>query len=158
MNEQGERAGLVISLPDRIASKFRVDPVTDCWVWTAAQVQGYGRINVGGKSALAHRVVYELLFGAIQSGLTLDHLCRNRACVNPDHLEPVDHTTNVRRGESGISTSIRLSSRTHCANGHEYTVENTYVPPLTSRKQRQCRICVRAAKRRYNARKAGRNV
>ena len=146
------------ALPERFIAKIRVDPQTGCWVWTGARWLDYGRIKVNGRSALTHRVVYALLEGAIPDGLTLDHLCRNPPCVNPAHLEPVDHATNVRRGDSGIATSIRLSSRTHCANGHEYTPENTYIPPLTSRKQRQCRVCRLAAKRRSNAKKSGSHV
>lgn len=143
------------ALPARIASKIAIDPMAGCWAWTGSLGQyGYGQVRWKGKRALAHRVVYTLC-EADPGPLSLDHLCRNRACVNPDHLEPVPHELNVRRGDAGIENSIRLSSRTHCANGHEYTPENTYVPPSTSPKQRQCRVCRRAAKRRYNASKEG---
>lgn len=82
----------------------KVERVEDgCWLWTASLTgDGYGRISLGGKfgpMGLAHRVAYELLVGPIPEGLELDHLCRVRRCVNPEHLEPVTHAENVRRAQ-----------------------------------------------------------
>jgi hypothetical protein len=72
---------------------------TPCWVWTGCRIySGYGRLSVAGKLVLAHRYAYELLRQPIPAGLTLDHLCRNRACINPEHLEPVSVAENTRRG------------------------------------------------------------
>lgn len=74
-----------------------------CWNWTGNKTgpEGYGRFYPGGKTGvLAHRFAYQLLTGTIPEGLVIDHLCRNRACVNPSHLEPVTHRVNTLRGEA----------------------------------------------------------
>ena len=89
-----------------------------CWLWTGyVTVDGYGIIRVGGRAQGAHRLAYELYVGPIPAGLEIDHLCQTRNCVNPEHLEPVTREENARRaGER----------QTHCASGHEYTVDNTH--------------------------------
>jgi hypothetical protein len=75
------------------------DPDTECWEWTAARKNGgYGSFFVDGRHLYAHRFAYEMLVGPIPSNLELDHLCRNRGCANPAHLEPVTRRTNVLRG------------------------------------------------------------
>lgn len=113
----------------------KVKPVGDCWVWVAAQNdRGYGEFSVRGRRVKAHRWSYEYLRAPIPDGLTLDHLCRNRACVNPWHLEPVDHRTNVIRGYAA------RPRRTHCALGHELTPENTKVARDGGRVCRKCAI------------------
>src|SRR5215831_2038423 len=94
----------VVPMIERLADKIMVGD--DCWEWTAGKDRdGYGQLHVsrpeGDSSARAHRVVYELLVGPIPEGLTLDHLCRNRGCVKPSHLDPVTVGDNIRRGETG---------------------------------------------------------
>jgi hypothetical protein len=135
----------------------KVDGVADpedCWEWTAYRnPNGYGQFSVGGRSGgmrLAHRVAYELLVAPIPPGLVLDHLCRNPACVNPQHLEPVSQTENVRRGVGGDVAGARSSAKTHCPQGHPYDAENTYRTPKGSR---DCRRCRSAASARCLARK-----
>ena len=126
----------------------KVDPAIgdECWPWTAALDRGgYGLIKFGGASRRAHRIAYMLLVGPIQEGLVLDHLCRNRRCVNPAHLEPVTQEENARRGEQ--------AQMTHCIRGHELTPENTYVKPSNGR--RGCLQCRRSRRRSYYA-EAGR--
>lgn len=109
-----------------------------CWEWTGRlDTFGYGQVDWPNskKAQSAHRAIYKHLIGEIPEGMELDHLCRNRRCANPAHLEPVTHRENCRRGLKGIL-------RTHCKLGHELTPENTYVQPKTG--QRHCRKCKRA--------------
>ena len=117
-----------------------------CWAWSAGfSRSGYGKMYLcepGRRVSLtAGRIGYELLVGEIPEGLMLDHLCRNRGCVNPKHLEPVTNQENARRGIGGRAASERALKRTHCFNGHEYTPENNYYRKKTG--FRICRICVR---------------
>lgn len=114
----------------------KVEPTGFCWNWIASRdSSGYGQIGIDGRPVKAHRVAYELLVGPILAGLVIDHLCRNKSCVNPDHLEPVTQKINVRRASA---------VKTHCLRGHEYTEENTYLQG----ERRSCLTCRRAAERR----------
>jgi hypothetical protein len=128
----------------------KVDRSGDCWLWTASVTgPGYGQFGyAAGDIRLAHRFAYELLVGPILSGLTLDHLCRNRRCVNPEHLEPVRLKENLLRGASPAAVNAR---KTHCVHGHPLAGRNLYVSPTTGR--RQCQRCRRDAKRRFQARR-----
>jgi hypothetical protein len=114
-----------------------VEPAANgCIVWVSSRDKyGYGKHGKGS----AHRAAYKIVHGSIPDGLTLDHLCRNTSCVNPDHLEPVTLAENRRRAEV---------LRTHCKSGHEFNAENTYVTPAGAR---QCRACNREAVARYKA-------
>ncbi|MFK0288298.1 HNH endonuclease signature motif containing protein [Streptomyces sp. NPDC090499] len=121
-----------------------------CWVWTASlRADGYGQFRsggrVGGRNVRAHRVAYELLVSAIPDGLVIDHLCRNRACVNPEHLEPVTHRVNVIRGEG---VSAKAARATHCKRGHAFDAENTIIRRSG---KRLCKACQRAYTASYNA-------
>lgn len=128
---------------ERFWSKVaQVGNVCECWIWTAAlNNAGYGAFGLDGKIVRAHRLAYESTIGSVPVGLELDHLCRDRACVNPYHLEPVTHQVNMQRGDTGK----HLADRTHCPSGHEYTPENTRI----YRSMRYCRECMRIT----NARK-----
>lgn len=102
--------------------------MTPCWIWRARyEPDGYARVHRNGRTQLAHRYVYETLIGPIAHGLELDHLCRQRGCVRPDHLEPVTHTENVRRRSMvrlspAIVAAIRASNRSHVDLAAEYGV------------------------------------
>jgi len=113
-----------------------------CWVWTAAtNGRGYGVIGVNGRQTYAHRLSYEIHVGPIPEGLAIDHLCRNRGCVNADHLEAVTTAENNRR---------MAAVKSHCPRGHEYTPANTYVRGVT----RFCRECNRLSKHRLKPKDA----
>ena len=130
---------------ERFASKYVVTP-DGCWEWVASRSStGYGTFYAGqGRgSVMAHRWSYEQRTGSLPSHLDLDHLCRNRACVNPDHLEPVTTSENLLRGANVGKSNLR---KTHCPKGHPYSEENTYTPP--SRPNRLCRACRRDRRRK----------
>jgi hypothetical protein len=127
----------------------KVLKTSGCWLWTGHQGwDGYGHIYVDGRKQYTHRVAYQWLVGPVPDGLVLDHLCRVRNCVNPDHLEPVTGRENTLRG---FGVGAIAKRRTACAKGHEYTPENTRQDPRTGR--RVCLTCQRASSRARSRRK-----
>lgn len=128
----------------RLMHKIGEQTPSGCWPWLGALTSGgYGSVGVDSAVKTAHRVVYELLVGPVPEGLDLDHLCRNRWCVNPDHLEPVTRPENVRRGHAARRA-------THCKNGHELTASNAYTYPRSG--HRACRVCRRSRRRHPQSR------
>lgn len=136
------------------------DTTTGCWVWVRQRNKhGYGHVCVGtrrsntgktcGIGAGAHRVSYELHIGKIPAGLQIDHLCRNRACVNPQHLEPVSAKENVNRGET-IAKAAKAA--TSCKRGHVFTDSSTRRWPDG---RRACKICERSLRKARKQKKAG---
>lgn len=123
-------------------SPFRPD-LGPCWIWNAAKMPtGYGYFAIGGnRSTYAHRIAYESLRGPIPSGLTIDHLCRMRACVNPEHLEVVTREENGRR----TATVTPRPIRTHCRLGHPLQGKNIYITNGAT----CCRACHNAAALRH---------
>ena len=126
----------LVTIADRFMSHVSPEPNSGCWLWMGADAgNGYGAFCEGGKVEGAHRVSYRLHCGPIPDGLVIDHLCRVPFCVNPQHLEPVSHGENSRRGIVGWHQRVK----THCPSGHGYTKENT----LLYRGRRYCRACRR---------------
>ena len=120
------------------------EPNSGCWIWTAGCVgNGYASMvdQETKKQIVAHRFSYGYFKGTIPDGLELDHTCRVRCCVNPDHLEPVTRKENLHR------SPIWLGNRTECPHGHAYNAENTYFRKLDS--SPRCRVCDRKRHARY---------
>lgn len=115
-----------------------VDPDTGCWEWQNSKTLGYGRVKFRGRLDLAHRVAYEVLVGPIPAGLHLDHLCRNRGCVNPAHLEPVTQRENILRGTGPAAVN---AAKTHCVNGHSLADARMIRRGKDRRPTRDCRTC-----------------
>jgi HNH endonuclease len=115
-----------------------------CRLWagptTKRTGKGYGmmRLIPSGKKYLVHRLVWEAFNGPVPEGLELDHLCRNSLCWWPDHLEPVTHAENIRRGDAPAVARAYWKNKTHCPSGHPYSGDNLYVTPQGERK---CRVC-----------------
>ncbi len=143
MNRFGNRhSGPVAWTKERLWSWVIPEPNSGCWLWT-------GTVNRGGyaRGGKIHRLTYEIFKGPIQANMTVDHICRVRCCINPDHLQLVTQGDNVRR-------AIR-KLKTHCNYGHELTAENLVIRPKRrgAGQSRTCRICehgwmLRAGRRR----------
>lgn len=124
-----------LSPQQRFENNYTPVPESGCWIWLGALVCGYGNLMVNGKTIKAHRFSYEQKYGKIPEGMQLDHLCRVRCCVNPNHLETVTQKENINRG---ICAS---TEKTHCPKGHPYNETNTF--RRRNRNSRECRICMR---------------
>jgi hypothetical protein len=128
-----------LSTAERLLNYVRHGP-GGCWLWIGGKTRGgYGKFQLCSKTCLAHRVAYELFIGPIDCGLQIDHLCRNRGCVNPEHLEPVTCRENLLRGNT---LQAENSAKTHCPKGHAYSPENTY---RHKDGRRVCKSCRRLA-------------
>lgn len=126
-----------------------------CWEWQAGlyNATGYGQFWLNGKGELAHRIAYTLINGLIPEGLAIDHLCRNRRCCNPAHLEAVTDKTNILRG---VSPSANNHRKTHCRKGHAFSPSNTII---NAQNRRLCKTCYDAKRIIYkDARRLSRGV
>ena len=129
------------SLTLRLEAKSIPEPNSGCIIWLGRlNDRGYGKISIQidtkTRDHFVHRVVYELVRGKIPEGMTLDHLCRVKCCVNPWHLEPVSNLENLRR-----AWGLPVAIDGYCLRGHPFDEINTYIRP--ARGERSCRICGR---------------
>lgn len=135
-------------LAERFWSKVEVGHPLGCWLWVAADNGvGYGAFWDGNRQVSAHRWAYEALVGPIPEGLVLDHLCRTRHCVNPDHLEPVTPRENVMRGNT---LAAKRASQVSCHRGHPYDEKSTD----SADGRRRCRACKKMTDAARHARSA----
>ncbi len=136
------------SAEERFWSNVHRTPL--CWEWVGRIRDGYGRFRVGGHEVAAHRFAWTLLHGPVPAGLELDHLCRNRACVRPSHLEPVTRSENAIRGVTGWAT-VRNPLLTACRAGHVFDATNTI---MRANGYRSCRACSKVRRDRWRQRQA----
>lgn len=131
----------------------KVDASGDCWEWTGGKkAHGYGNFfPTRRKSYIAHRYAWETLIGPIPAGMTIDHLCRNRACVNPAHLRVVTQREN---NHASPLVRARYAIKTQCKRGHPFTPENTFVTRQGARACRTCRKAINAEYRQTYVRKS----
>jgi hypothetical protein len=121
---------------ERFMRKVSIVPITGCWMWTGAMYEnGYAAFCAAKGTTTGHRVAHELFKGPIAPGLTIDHLCRHRWCVNPSHLEAVTQAVNNSRSDGPTAVNGR---KTSCHRGHPFDEENTYRKPDG---RRNCRLC-----------------
>lgn len=142
------RSGELVALPRPTPEDIiwtKIIQVGDCWQWTGTNQNGYGIVggHRKGNWKYCHRFSYELLRAEIPEGLHIDHLCRNKLCLNPWHLEPVTQRENNLRGMSPPAINAR---KTHCESGHEFTPENT-LRTGPEKKFRTCKACSRTRPR-----------
>lgn len=131
---------------ERFWRRVRILP-NGCWQWEGATLNGYGYFTAERrKTVRAHKWAFEFIIGRVTSGLTLDHLCRNRSCVNPQHMEPVTVKENTLRGFGITAINAR---KTKCPYGHTYDIK--------TKTQRECSICNRRKWQKYNAKRQNRN-
>lgn len=136
-------------IKERILYHSIPEPNSGCWLWLGRiKSNGYGTIGIKKddewRTAHAHRISYEIFVGRIPDGLDLDHKCRQRCCINPDHLEPVTRSENLKR--SPFMGRDRQRQKTHCPRGHPYSGKN-------NRGERICHVCARESTRLSRERK-----
>lgn len=123
--------------PDINRILVKVEIIESCWIWNGVpSTSGYGKISIENTPKYTHRVMFEYYYGQICPDLQIDHLCKNKLCVNPIHLEQVSQKTNILRSECPSAINAR---KTHCKRGHEFNDTNTAIV----KNRRVCRSCRR---------------
>lgn len=151
---------VTLGIQRRFEQKYIPEPNSGCWLWLGAVTTkvAYGKFLVYGKLKLAHRVSWNIYRGQIPDGYEIDHrVCRNKLCVNPDHMVPCTSAEHLSQPDSGGQIN---SAKTHCPHGHPYSGDNLYIPKKTRWNRRTCIACREAyqmrtqdAKKAYEARR-----
>lgn len=141
--------GYSATIISRFMTRVIIGPIFGCWEWRGHHDSGYGVLRLGAGHIGAHRLSYELYIGPIPPDLHIDHLCRNRGCCNPWHLEPVTPGENILRGET---PAARNKAKTHCLRGHLLEGGNLYI---NKNNGRCCRACAKMWDKIYKVRKKG---
>lgn len=137
-SDDGDVSGALLALAARIRARC-VEGEGGCVIWQGAtNSSGYGQIGVRRRVTYTHRIMFEIANGAIPPGKQVDHLCRNRLCCNPNHLEAVSPRENTLRGEAGHHMRAKAALIAACPQGHPYNAENTYVSKLGKRHCKRC--------------------
>jgi glutamate/tyrosine decarboxylase-like PLP-dependent enzyme len=127
----------------------KINKTDGCWIWTGeiGKNSGYGRFYINKRPYVAHRVVYDHFVGIKHDHTVIDHICRNRKCVNPDHLREVTQAVNAMENSEGLA--VKLKEKTHCKHGHEFTPENTLITKRSVHggEWRNCKECIKRIKR-----------
>lgn len=144
--------GRPANTPEKLLAPYSGADMGACWPWHGSiAANGYGKLTIKKKHLLAHRVAYEHFKGAIPEGLVIDHLCRNKCCVNPDHLEAVQSRENTLRAHDAPAT-INIW-KTVCDHGHPLTDDNVYIRRRGHRVERHCKTCRAEATARWQAKR-----
>lgn len=137
-------------LLDRFMDLVMPEPNTGCWLWVGnVDVGGYGRMRVEYRLTYAHRMSFSLFRKSIPAGFVVDHVCRVRSCVNPDHLRLATPRENTLENSCGLAA--KNLKKTHCCNGHEFSDENIY--RSDGRQHRRCVACTRSRNREHYQRR-----
>lgn len=135
-----------MDLPTRVWDKIERITESGCWIWMGSCVNGYGEVWWQGHRVKVHRLIYATLKEPIplynpsrKGRMELDHLCRVPCCCNPEHLEHVSNSVNVRRGTAWHHVVAKHKAATHCQRGHAWTLENTYIEPNGKRRCLECK-------------------
>ncbi len=126
-----------------------VDTGAGCWIWRGQTTNGYGRFSVGQRNFYAHRFSFEFFNGPIPDGYEVDHLCMERRCVRPFHLEAVTAHENNMRSDSRAAQNAR---RKHCLHGHPLSGDNLSIVVSAGVRRRRCRECARTRTREWKER------
>jgi hypothetical protein len=134
-------------ISERLADLSMPEPNTGCWIWIGHVDRcGYGKVGSVDGESLAHRASFKTFVGPIRDGFELHHRCRERSCINPDHLQQVRHADNVAAAD--YTKNHRNGRKRRCKRGHPFTPENTIIKRSNGAERRNCRTCAREQKRR----------
>ena len=131
---------------NRFCTKIVIEPISGCWFWTGSlDSNGYPRVNINSINRRAHIISYEHFKGAVPLNMDCHHVCKNKHCVNPNHIKVI---SRYNHKQLHLGENIK-AQQTHCINGHEFTEENTYYRCYRNWTQRACNTCRRETSKRF---------